>query len=105
MADAVFHAQHGDPSTHIERINPGDNPAHAPGIRLGPQDDGRKAYRLLAPERHGDGWATIAAGTVVMLHPGEVGPNHVPLDPVVIEAVEEIHHIVNKSGRKPRHAE
>lgn len=79
MADAVFHRDHGDPDTHVERINPGENPAYIPGIYPSVvPDEGRKAYRLRIAEKHGGDIVTLPGGTVVMLKPEEATDNHEP---------------------------
>ena len=66
-----------DRRTHVERINPGPNPAHVPGLAMGPAPDGRKPYRVLRSAKHAD--TILPAGTIVMLLPEEVEDHHEPV--------------------------
>jgi hypothetical protein len=64
-----------DERTHTERINPGENPAHIPGISLGPPfTTDRKPYRLKRAAKHAD--VILPRGTIVMLTDEEVQDHH-----------------------------
>lgn len=72
-----------DTRTHIERINPGDNPAYVPGALAGQapgapppgKDLGpKRLYRLLEPAIHND--VRLPAGAAVELHDHQVGAHH-----------------------------
>jgi nucleoid-associated protein YgaU len=72
-----------DKRSHVERINPGDNPAAAPGgggLASGPVPDERgekKLYQLLTKGAH-HGFL-YQPGETVWLHDDEVGPQHQPV--------------------------
>lgn len=79
-----------DQDTHVERINPGDNPAAAPAQPEAPQLRGhpgwKKPYRLMAKAVH-DGMLK-AAGSLVWLYDHEVGAHHEPI-PAPMPQVDE----------------
>lgn len=70
-------------ATHVERINPGTNPAWAPGSKgvVEPMPDDRgplKPYKFTAKGFH-DG-RIFRAGQTAMLYADQVGPHHEPVD-------------------------
>ena len=77
--------------SHIDRINPGDNPADIPGIWSGPHpiNDARVAHRLTKHANvHG---VHLPPGTVVMLLPEEVEPLKEAVEPVDPPVAAEHH--------------
>lgn len=78
-----------DHRTHVERINPGPDPAYIPGGSFSPpepvaQERGiRRLYTMLAKGVH-DGLLK-RAGELVMLYDDEVAPHHQLTDPASVQ--------------------
>ena len=68
-----------DRATHVERINPGSNPADIPGAKMAvapiPEDRGpKRTYKTLISSFHNG--ALVPAGSLVDLHADEVAAHH-----------------------------
>ncbi len=82
-------------ATHVERINPGNNPADIPGAKMEvkpmPEDRGmQRNYRMLSTGFHNG--AIAQAGSIVQLYDDEVGKHHellVDEEPAVEAAAED----------------
>lgn len=75
----VGRARSADTRTHVERINPGDNPAYVPGVRRDPEDTPlptghKRKYRLL--EKAIVDGALRKPGEIVEVYESQVGPHH-----------------------------
>ena len=92
-----------DTRTHIERINPGDNPAYIPGAwpqaeKAPAAPDGdplgiKRRYRMLQTGIHNG--VRLVAGSVVELYDHEVGAHH-ELIP------EDVHRVPNRTEEPDR---
>jgi hypothetical protein len=91
-------------ATHVERINPGANPADIPGAKMEvqpmPEDRGpKRSYKTLTSSFHGG--VLVPAGSLVELHDDEVGKHHELVAPA---SEAEANASAETNGDRPRDA-